>query len=230
MRRLTEFITEDTNQFGPGTDLIISLVAVLMVMTLITSHLYRIERGRRLALGMPDLQELQKLLAEQKKHLEAFEHGGNFKLSEQFFPAGDFQSKPVTKLTDTNQTSTKVNGIVREYRASQEDYPFIFVVGHSNQIDDPTAEDKSYGARLQRNWEYAGRRAGVIADLIQAGLNAEQKERIVVMTTGEFDLRTPADPFSQENAWVEVVFGRDWKLPAQKRPNLALSGESPQKR
>jgi hypothetical protein len=199
MRRLGEFITEDTNQFGPGTDLIISLVAVLMVMTLITSNLYKMEKRRGQAL--------------EKQHAR----GGNFKLSEQFFPAGDFQVKPVTKLTDLEQTRIKVNEILREYQTNQAEFPFVFVVGHSNQIDDPGAEDKSYGARLQRNWEYAGRRAGVIADLIQTNLTPAQKERIVVMTTGEFDLRNSLDPMAQENAWVEVVFGREWKLPAEKR-------------
>jgi hypothetical protein len=222
MGRLSEFIKEDTNQFGPGTDLVVSLVAVLMVMTLITSNLYQMERRRSQLLGKEkhDYESLQKLVEEQKKRLETFEIGGNFKLSGEFFPAGDFQVKPVTKLTDPEQTGMKVNEIVREYQTSQAQFPFIFVVGHSNQIDDPAAQDRTYGARLQRNWEYAGRRAGVIADLIQANLTAEQKERIVVMTTGEFDLRVPADPFAQENAWVEVVFGRDWKLPAQKRTDV----------
>jgi hypothetical protein len=225
MRRLSEFITEDTNQFGPGTDLIVSLVAVLMVMTLIISNLYQIERRRSQSLGKEkhDYESLQKLLEEQKKRLETFERGGNFRLSGEFFPAGDFQFKPVTKLTDLEHTRMKVNEIVREYQTSQAQFPFIFVVGHSNQIDDPAAEDKTYGARLQRNWEYAGRRAGVIADLIQANLTAEQKEKIVVMSAGEFDLRAPADPFAEENAWVEVVFGRDWKLPAQKRPATSQS-------
>jgi hypothetical protein len=198
MRRLSEFITEDTNQFGPGTDLIVSLLAVLMVMTLIMSSLYHMERKRNQSWAME-------------------KGGGNFKLSGDFFPAGDFHVKPVTKLTNPQQTMNKVKEILREYQTSQAQFPFIFVVGHSNQIDDPNAEDKSYGARLQRNWQYAGRRAGVIADLIQAGLITEQKDRIVVMTTGEFDLRVPTRPFNQENAWVEVVFGKEWKLPAQQR-------------
>jgi len=201
MSRLTEFITEDTNQFGPGTDLIISLVAVLMVISLITGNLYQFEKTRR---------------QNQQKRLDVLEHGGNFKLSHQFFPAGDFQVKPVTELTDMHQTNAKVMEIVREFQTNQDQFPFIFIIGHSNQVDDPTAADKSYGARLQRNWEYAGRRAGVIADLIQTNLRADQKQRIVVMTTGEFDLRVPDNPYGQENAWVEVVFGREWKLPAQK--------------
>jgi hypothetical protein len=178
-------------------------MAVLMVISLITGNLYQFEKTRRQS---------------QQKRLDVLEHGGNFKLSHQFFPAGDFQVKPVTQLTDIQQTNAKVMEIVREFQTNQDQFPFIFIIGHSNQVDDPTAADKSYGARLQRNWEYAGRRAGVIADLIQTNLRVDQKQRIVVMTTGEFDLRVPDNPYGQENAWVEVVFGREWKLPAQKNP------------
>lgn len=199
MRRLNEFITEDTNQFGPGTDLTISLVAVLMVMVLITTSLYQVQRQQS---------------AEQQRKLDAYEKGGNFRLSHQHFPAGDFAVRPVTQLMNAEHTRQKVLQIADEYRTGEKDFPFIFVVGHSNQIDDPKAIDKSYDARLQRNWEYAGRRAAVIASLLQAELSTEQKTRIVVMTTGEFDLKVPSDPFSQENAWVEVVFGKEWKRPS----------------
>lgn len=199
MRRLNEFITEDTNQFGPGTDLTISLVAVLMVMVLITTSLYQVQRQQSI---------------EQQRKLDVYEKGGNFRLSHQYFPAGDFAVRPVTQLINAEQTRQKVLQIAEEYRTGEKDFPFIFVVGHSNQIDDPNAIDKSYDARLQRNWEYAGRRAAVIASLLQAELARDQKARIVVMTTGEFDLKVPSDPFSQENAWVEVVFGKEWKRPS----------------
>ena len=50
-------------------------------------------------------------------------------------------------------------------------------------------------------------------------LRPEQRDNVVVMTTGEFDLRDPADPGSHENAWVEVVFGRSWKLPSRRTPD-----------
>jgi len=199
MRRLNEFINEDTNQFGPGTDLTISLVAVLMVMVLITTSLDHVQRQQSV---------------EQQRKLDAYEKGGNFRLSHQFFPAGDFAVKPVTQLINAGQTKQKVVQIADEYRAGEKEFPFIFVVGHSNEIDDPNALDKSYGARLERNWEYAGRRAAVIASLLQAELTAAQKSHIVVMTTGEFDLKVPSDPFSQENASVEVVFGKEWKRPS----------------
>lgn len=199
MKGLNEFINEDTNQFGPGTDLVISLVAVLMVMVLITSYMYQFQRRKTI---------------EQQQKLDAYEKGGHFRLSQSFFPAGDFQVKPVTELVEPDQTQVKVDTIIEEYRANEKEFPFIFVVGHSNEIDDPNAVDKSYGARLQRNWEYAGRRAAVIANLIQTQLTPEQKKKIVVTTTGEFDLRLPSDPYSPENAWVEVVFGKEWKRPS----------------
>jgi hypothetical protein len=209
MRRLNEFVTEDTNQFGPGTDLTISLVAVLMVMVLITSHLYQIQRRKS--------QDQQRQLATYQKKEEAIAKDakeGHFKLANAFFPAGDFEVRPVTQLTNPEQTRLKIERIIEEYHANAGEFSFIFVIGHSNQIDDPNAVDKSYGARLQRNWEYAGRRAALIADLLQAGLTTQQRERIVVMTTGEFDLKIPSDPNSQENAWVEVVFGKEWKPPS----------------
>ena len=208
MRRLNEFVTEDTNQFGPGTDLTISLVAVLMVMVLIVSNLYQIQRRKSL--------EQKGQLKEQKRQLDAFAKGGHFRLAGEIFPAGDFEVRPVTQLTHPEETKLKIDKIVEDYRANHSDFPFIFVIGHSNEIDDPDAVDKSYGARLQRNWEYAGRRAAVIADLLQAKLTDEQRQRIVVTTTGEFDLKVPSEPHSQENAWVEVVFGREWKPPARR--------------
>jgi hypothetical protein len=210
MRRLNEFITEDTNQFGPGTDLTISLVAVLMVMVLMTSYMYQLQRNKSIA---------------QQQKIDAYEKGGHFRLSQAFFPAGDFEIRPVTQLVDPAQTQQKVVRIIEEYRATEKEFPFIFVVGHSNEIDDPDAVDKSYGARLQRNWEYAGRRAAAIADLIQTHLTSKQREKIVVTTTGEFDLKVPSDPYSPENAWVEVVFGKEWKRPSHEaaipQPTLA---------
>lgn len=221
MRRLSDFITEDTNQFGPGTDLVVSLAGVLLVMVLISSVLYRQETKRADSAGESarelklETQRLQELLRQQGQKIKALERGGNFKLAAQSFLAADFMMRPVTQLKDPAQAEGKIFSIVQEYQVVQSELPFIFVVGHSNHIDDPDALDQSYGARLQRNWEYAGRRAGVIASLLQEHLTAEQRERIVVVSTGEFDLKVPEDAFSIENAWVEVVFGKEWKLPAR---------------
>jgi hypothetical protein len=190
MKRLGDFLSEDSNQFGPGTDLIISLLAILLVMTLLIAHLYNQEVNNN--------------------------QGGNFQLASEFFPAGDFYLRPVTRHIDPQKTAQKVKMIVEDYKRISNEFKYIFIIGHSNQVDDPNAEDKSYMARLQRNWEYAGRRAGVIAALIQAHLTDEQKNRLVVITTGEFDLKVPSEPNSQENAYVEVIFGKDWKPPFRK--------------
>jgi NADH dehydrogenase FAD-containing subunit len=196
MRRMTDFLSEDSNQFGPGTDLMISLLAVLLVMTLISSHLYSLERKK----NDPN-------------------KGGNFKLASDFFSAGDFYPRPVTKLIKPQETDQRIKKIVQEYNQSKAEFPYVFVIGHSNQLDDPNANDKSYAGRLQRNWEYAGRRAAAIAALMQEHLTQKQKDNLVVITTGEFDLKVPSAPISQENAWVEVVFAKEWKPPARKAPN-----------
>ena len=192
MKRLNELLSEDSNQFGPGTDLILSLLAVLLVMTLISSHMYSQERRRAEA-----------------------HRGGNFKLASDSFPAGDFHARPVTSLVDPRKTGERVRKIVQDYNQSSTEFPFIFVIGHSNQLDDPNAVDKSYLGRLQRNWDYAGRRAALIAALMQQNLTEKQKDSLVIVTTGEFDMRAPSNPNSQDNAWVEVMFGKEWKPPVR---------------
>jgi flagellar motor protein MotB len=216
--RLNDFITEDSNQFGPGTDLMISLLAVLLIISLVIGHMYDNQRKQSESLAASFRQEKGKSEALEKslkKKEEEKAKGGNFKLASIYFSAGDFAVYPVTKLTDEARTRSMIQSIAQEYTLSQADLPFIFIIGHSNKIDDPRAIDKSYGARLQRNWEYAGRRAGIVASLLQEYLADEQKEKIVVVSSGEFDLRDPGDPISQENAWVEVVFGKEWKIPSK---------------
>jgi hypothetical protein len=132
------------------------------------------------------------------------------------FPAGDFHARPVTRLVSAEQTGLRVLQIVEEYR--RQAYPFIFVIGHSSSMDDPSAPDQSRRARLQRNWEYASRRAALVAALIEEHLTEGERDQLIVMTTGELDMRNPANPLSQENAWVEVVFGKEWKPPARGAP------------
>ena len=192
MRRLGDFLSEDTNQFGPGTDLIISLLSILLVMTLITSYLYKQERTKNEAQSAA---------------------GSNFRLASDFFTAADFYARPVTKLVDPDRTNERVRKILSEYLRIEGDYPYVFVIGHSSQLDDPDASDKSDAARRQRNWEYAARRAAKIASIMEHDLDPARKERLVVVTTGEFDLKEPGKPYSQENAWVEVVFAKEWKRP-----------------
>jgi hypothetical protein len=212
MRRLSQIIAEDTNQFGPGTDLMVSLLAVLLVMTFITAYLYRVETLRISALqvALDREKERSEELAVRLHELDA--RGGNFRLAADSFSAADFRAYPVTELVDRASTARRVQAIVEQYRQLRDQYPHIFVIGHSNTIDDPRARDTSVTARRQRNWIYAAKRATLIAGLMQDGLG-DDVERIVVVTTGELDLKLPGQPQSQENAWVEVVFGREWSIP-----------------
>lgn len=137
-----------------------------------------------------------------------------FKLAKTKFESGDFLANPVVALSDKVETSKRLDQMVQEYREIAHDYPHIFVIGHANDKDDPTAADQTEPARWERNWNFAGRRAALIAKELQKRLTGEHSERIVVVSAGEFDKRDPAHPVSQENAWVEVVFGREWKPPS----------------
>lgn len=186
MKGLNDFITEDTNQFGPGTDLIVALMSLLLVMITISSYLY----GR-------DKQE------------------GNFKAASLYFSAGDFKTYPVTELVDKEGAKNRLRLIVQEYQKFEHEYPYLFIIGHANKRDVPNAEDKTERARLERNWVFAGRRAAVIAGEFQQLLTQQQRERIVLVSTGEFDKRVTAVPESPENAWVEIIFGKEWKPPAR---------------
>lgn len=207
-------LNDDTNQFGPGSDLMISLAAVLMVLTVITTHQYGRQKDRveeeaaRCATAEADrVRDSTRYAAE-----AAAAAGGAFRVATESFPAADFHPRPVTRLVNAEQTGLRVDRIVEDYR--RQDFPYIFVIGHSSAVDDPSAPDRSRGARLRRNWEYAGRRATLIAALIEEHLSAAERSRLVVMSAGEFDMRLPSDSLSQENAWVEVVFGKEWKLPS----------------
>lgn len=206
--KLSAFVSDDSNPFGPGTDLMVSLLAFLLIICLVVAHAYDYERHQAEFLAESNKQEKEKSAALQ----HALAEGGNFKQSSIYFNAGEFAVYPVTKLTNEARAASMIQTIMDEYGRYQKDFPFIFIIGHANQKDDPRAYDQSYEARLQRNWEYAGRRAGVIASLLQAYLTNDQKSKIIVVSTGEFDLSNPSDPISQDNAWVEVVFGKEWKI------------------
>lgn len=196
MKKIQGIIAEDSNQFGPGTDLIVAMLAVALVMITISSYLYKSEK-------------------KQGDELKKEKRGGNFKVASISFSAGAFVVFPVTGLADRENTRRQVMRIVEEYRKSKATFPFIFVIGHANQRDALEASDRSETARLERNWLYAGRRAAVIASLMQEALTPTEKENIIVVTTGEFDKVHPEDPTSQENALVEVVFAKEWKSPAR---------------
>ena len=195
MAKVTDILADDTNQFGPGTDLTISLVALLLVITLITTF------------------EYQKTRIE--NDLLRGEQDSRFQLAHDSFSAADFKTWPVTELVNPAGTRARVARIADEYRSGKLRYPFIFVIGHSNLVDDPTARDRSTAARRARNMEFALRRATVIASLLQARLHDDEFERLVAVTSGEADLRDPRHPYASQNAWVEVVFGKEWKIPAK---------------
>jgi len=229
MAGLGNLLSDDTNQFGPGTDLTVSILAVMLVISLITSHLYTDEKSRRqlterrnqdlvaktaaLSRAVDDAKTAERARSAELTELKNPAPGGNFKLAAEFFTAADFHARPVTRVLDRRGTAARVARIVDDYRRSSAEYPYIFVIGHSSMLDDPDAADRRENARRSRNMEYALRRAALITAMMQEQLTAEENERLVAASTGEFDLRNPAEPLSQENAWVEVVFGREWKLP-----------------
>jgi hypothetical protein len=188
MGRLQEYLSEDSNQYGPGTDLMVSLMAVLLIITFINSNLYQREKDKN--------------------------KGGNFRVAGASFSAGDFKPKPFRELVDRKGAELRVAGIAKEYEALKKQFPYIFVIGHSSEMDDPNALDKSPAARQIRNWDYAGQRAALISSLLEDSLKDEDRDKLVVVSTGEFDKRNP-DGISQANAWVEVVFGTEWKRPAK---------------
>ena len=199
MRRLGDLLNEDTNQFGPGTDLIVSVLAVLLVLTLVVSYSYA-QKQREL-----------------KTTLDKLEGRGDFRLAKESFQTGTFFANPATRLINPAETDRRVRSIVDDYRRSSNDFPYLFVIGHANQLDDPTAADQSRAGRLARNWEIGGRRAAVIAAHLEAYLRGSEVDRLVVTTTGELDQRNPTEPTSHDNSWVEVIFGRVWKPPSESR-------------
>lgn len=213
MSRLHEILSDDTNQFGPGTDLTISLLAVMLVIALITSRLYEEQKAitNTQAERMVWLETHQEKPAPPPPPKE--QDGGHFRPASEFFTAADFHAYPVTRLVDRRGTNTRIENIVAEYRRLKHEYPYIFVIGHSNRLDDPRANDQRAPARQKRNLEYALRRAALISGLMQEELDADELDHLVAVTTGEADLRNPDEPLSQENAWVEVMFGKEWKPP-----------------
>jgi hypothetical protein len=219
--KIKDFVSEDTNQFGPGTDLVIALMAFLMIMIVISTYLHNYEK-KRYEREAAKVKGLEHKVAEARKKIEAQEEGGNFKLASIKFLAGTFEMRPYAELKDESLTIESVKQVAQEYQALQSQFPYIFVIGHANKVDDPQAPDKSERERLQRNWRYAGERAGLIAKLLQEQLSEEQKVKIIVVSMGELDMRFPDQPKSTENAWVEVTFGKEWKPPSyevQTAPN-----------
>src|ERR1051325_1563634 len=219
MRRLSELLSEDTNQFGPGTDLFISMLAVLLIMFQANSYYqHQKETTSRTETDRyeREVQELKEQLRKEREERLKQEIGfeKKFALANETFEAGDFMARPFRKLRNVDQAMLRVQRIVDQYRAKAAEYPYIFVIGHSSTKYDPAEGDQSEEGRLFRNWNYAGERAAIISSYLEKLLTPAEMDRIVVLSTGQFDRRVePAD--SDDNAWVEVVFGKEWKPPSR---------------
>jgi hypothetical protein len=216
-------INEDSNQFGPGTDLIICLLALLMIFVVIVSYLYGNEK-RINAESSADLDNCRKTVEKVSDELkgckddsEKLRKRGEFKPAGEFLVAGTFEQNPYYKLKDPEMTEIQVQSIVEKYNALSGEYPYIFVIGHANEVGLEGKPDLTYEERLRYNWEFAGVRSAVIANLIQKHLSEEEKNKIIIVSTGEFDLKIPDAPESSENAFVEVFFGNEWKPQAYKK-------------
>lgn len=221
----------DGDEFGPGTDLVVSLVAVLLIILVAGVTLYtQVEKDlkdARAAISARDADidnykgnmallelKLAQLKSEMDDLMAKTESGGNFRMASERFTAGYFKTYPVGELVNPREAARHIDVILQEYRLWQDDFPFLFVIGHANEIDVRNPADPSISGRRQRNWYFAGKRAAVIARMLEERIGEAEKDRIVVASTGEFDMKTPLRPSSSENAFVEVVFARDWKLPA----------------
>lgn len=218
-----DLINEDSNQFGPGTDLIICLLALLMVFVTIVSYLYGNEKNlndkTKSNTGelTSKIKKLEQEIKLYKEKADSLEKRGEFKPAGEFLVAGTFKQNPYYELQDIETTENEIRSIVEKYKNSIDEYPYIFVIGHANEVGLAGKPYLTYEERLKYNWEFAGARAAVIANLIQNHLSSEEKNKIIIVSTGEFDLKIPEEPSALENAFVEVFFGNEWKPQSYKK-------------
>ena len=171
-------------------------------------------------------ESLTKINKENKEEIDKLKKGmGTFQISGICFEAASFMSIPTTRFVDIKKAKNKINKIVDKYLVYRDKYEYIFVIGHANKSDDPTAVDKSDSARIERNYIYAAKRAALVSKMIGNCLQEKNTTRytiknldkiLVIVSTGEYDLKNTEKPFSKENAFVEVIFGKTWKLPIKK--------------
>lgn len=211
MARLKDFLVEDSNQYGPGTDLMVSLMALFMVITFANGFLYQ----QASAEARKANEEARKATAEAGRD--------HFQLAHDSFDAGDFKPMPFREFVDERAAMQRINAIAREYESLKAQYPYIFVIGHASELDVPNPDDPSPPARWERNWNFAGERAAMVSRFLQLQLKLADRDKLVVVSTGEFDKRD-FGPDPQINAWVQVVFGSDWK------PRFKESIQAPQNR
>jgi len=199
MGRLKEFLSEDSNQYGPGTDLMVSLMSILLVITFINGFLYK--------------------QATEKTNEDPF------MVAKISFDTGNFQRRPYRAFTDEHAAREKIKEIARQYENVKGQYPYIFVIGHASDADVPNPEDPSPPAKWERNWNFAGERAALVSRFLQDELNLEDRDKLVVVSAGEFDQKDPnAPPESQVNALVRVVFGSKWNPQTMRATQAASDG------
>jgi hypothetical protein len=220
MRR--DLINEDSNQFGPGTDLITCLLALLMVFVMIVAYLYGNEKKtvvseRANAARLGDQVNLCKRTIEDLRiEVEQQQKRGEFKHAGEFLMAGTFKQMPYHELENPAATEAEIESIAKQYESSSSEYPYIFVIGHANEAGIEGKPNLPYEELLRYNWGFAGVRSSVIANLLRNHLSEDAKNRIVIVSTGQLDLRRPDNPTAPENAFVEVFFGNEWKPEAYK--------------
>jgi len=220
MKSIQDFLHDDSELFGPGMDLVLSLFAILIITLVVGSDFY-IGKNSNLQEEVFNLKKenerLKLNLHDMDNIIREYEgKGGNFEIANEYFSAGLFYENPVTRLKNRFEVERKVKRIVNQYREIQGQFPYIFIIGHANKIG-LSYEEKSkgnYSSSESANWIFAGRRAALIGEMIKEKLPEEEWKYMVIVSAGEYDLKYPEERYSQENALVEVVFGKDWKPPS----------------
>jgi hypothetical protein len=162
----------------------------------------------------------QKLKAsnEDLRQREKDREGNIVLLKDYVFTAGEFDYYPYTRLINPAETRKKISGIASEYATKFQQH-YVLVIGHSSTLD--AKDPDTHSTRQEKNWNFAGERAAIVADLLRQEfenrqeLNQNQwKDKILVMSSGEFDLKLPSSPEDQANAYVEVYFLKEWEIPS----------------
>lgn len=134
----------------------------------------------------------------------------HFKVVQISFEAASFKKMPFREFNDEQAARDKIKAIAREYENVKVRYPYIFVIGHASDVDVPNPDDPSRPARWERNWNFAGERAALVSRFLQEELKPEDRDKLLVVSAGEFDTKEP-DPSADANALVRVVFSTEWK-------------------
>jgi hypothetical protein len=141
MKRLWGFIGDDDDPFGPGTDLIISLLAVFLVVLVITTKSYQ-ESVASLESYKSRIEELDNLLREeQAKSSELYKLiAGGASRKSQFppnivitaaegydFPSGSAELPSSLEMYVSKDLASKVDENIKEF-----DVDTVVVIGHTD--------------------------------------------------------------------------------------------------